>query len=72
MVAVLYLHFKGFNMSSGRDYMMENWSQETKREVYKPKSPLERMYALRDTLKADLERIEHNIKEYEDAEKKTI
>ena len=59
-------------MSSGRDVWMESWSQETKREVFKPKTPLERMYALRDTLKADLERIEHNIKEYEDAEKKTI
>lgn len=52
-------------MSSGRDEWMSNWSQETKKEVYKPKTPLERLYALRDTLKADLERIEHNIKEYE-------
>lgn len=71
-MASLLITDKEYCMSSGRDEWMSNWSQETKREVYKPKTPLERMYVLRDSLKADLERIEHNIKEYEDAEKKTI
>lgn len=56
-------------MSSGRDVYLEKWSQEQKIMVFKPKTHLERMKDYREVLLADLERVEHHIKELEDEEK---
>lgn len=59
-------------MSSGRDVMLENWSQEQKQTVFKPLTHLERMYKYRKALQAYLEQLEYHIKELEDEQTKTI
>lgn len=50
-------------MSSGRDEMMSNWSQEQKKEVYQQKTPIERMEDYLKTLEEEVERIKWHIKE---------
>lgn len=57
-------------MSSGRDVYLEKWSQEQKLAVFKPKTHLERMREYRETILAELDRLNHHIKELENEEKK--
>ena len=52
-------------MSSGRDEMLSRWSQEDKRQHIPYKTHLERMKHYRETLLAELERLEYHIKELE-------
>jgi secreted Zn-dependent insulinase-like peptidase len=68
-------------MSSGRDYMMENWNnpvekveQDLKQSQFEQhrKRMITRMIEQRQILLDDVERLTKAIKEYEDAEKKTI
>jgi hypothetical protein len=56
---------KEYKMSSGRDVMMEGWSQEHKHTVFKQKTHLERMKDYRETLLAELERLNYHISELE-------
>ncbi len=54
-------------MSSGRDIYLENWRQVSNNDpVFKPKTHLERMLDYKETLLAELERLEHHIKELQD------
>lgn len=59
-------------MSSGRDEWLANWSQETKREVFKPLKELDRLYKHRKALQAYLEQLEYHIKELEYEQTKII
>ena len=52
-------------MSSGRDEMLSRWSQEDKRQHIPYRTHLERMKHYRETLLAELERLEYHIKELE-------
>ena len=56
-------------MSSGRDEMLSNWSQEEKKQFIPYKTHLERMKSYRETLMAELERLEYHIKELENETK---
>ena len=56
-------------MSSGRDEMLSNWSQEEKKQFIPYKTHLERMKSYRETLMAELERLDYHIKELEDEQK---
>ena len=56
-------------MSSGRDEMLSNWSQEDKKRNIPYKTHLERMKQYRETLLAELERLEYHIKECENEQK---
>lgn len=59
-------------MSSGRDEWMSTWSQEDKNKYMPVKTHLERMVAYRDTLLAEVERLNYHIKELQDEQEKTI
>ena len=55
-------------MSSGRDEMMANWSQEQRESFYKPKSQLDRLKDYLEVLEEAVERTKYQIKELQNAE----
>ena len=58
-------------MSSGRDEMMDSWSEDDKRRNIPYKTHLERMKHYREALLAEIERLDKHIKECENETKQS-
>lgn len=59
-------------MSSGRDVMLENWSQEQKQQLIPKKSRLEQLIEFRDSCIFNLEQVNKYIEEENEKETKSL